>query len=362
MGTKPTSLIPDRKSGCGGILTTLTGGFGTSPNYPSNYGNNENCGWLITAPVGSIIRLTFDSFNTEGGYDILTIYDGASASAALIQRLSGPQSVSPVISTSNSLFLRFTSDSSVTHQGFQFSYTRIPLVCSDPGVPTNGNRDNNSNFTSGQTVRFTCKTGYQLWGPANITCQANLTWSGATPTCEAYIRLVDGSNPNEGRVEVRPPDSLDWGTVCHDLFDIKDADVVCKMLGYSSARQVRNGAYFGSGSGPVYMDDVQCKGNENSLFNCSYSGWMTSNCNHDQDVGVVCEEPLILAADWEGVFQIDVNDKSKAAIAGLPGEAFTLDYDPITDFIYWTNEWSIRRVRREGSRVETVIGSEIRRE
>ncbi|XP_078667406.1 bone morphogenetic protein 1-like [Branchiostoma floridae x Branchiostoma belcheri] len=171
-------------AGCGGNLTTPTGGPVTSPNYPSNYGNDENCEWLITAPEGSIIRLTFGSFNTEENYDFLDIYDGASDSAAVIQRLTGQQSVSPVISTSNSMFLRFTSDDIYTRQGFQFSYTRGTSFCSDPGVPANGNRDKNSDYTSGQTVRFTCKTGYQLWGPANITCQANSTWSGATPTCE----------------------------------------------------------------------------------------------------------------------------------------------------------------------------------
>ncbi|KAI8513808.1 hypothetical protein Bbelb_081320 [Branchiostoma belcheri] len=69
--------------------------------------------------------------------------------------------------------------------------------CRDPGVPTNGNRDNNSNFTSGQTVRYTCMDGYQLRGAANITCQPNATWSGATPTCggqrEQAIALYSSS-------------------------------------------------------------------------------------------------------------------------------------------------------------------------
>ncbi|XP_019614673.1 PREDICTED: scavenger receptor cysteine-rich domain-containing group B protein-like [Branchiostoma belcheri] len=104
------------------------------------------------------------------------------------------------------------------------------------------------------------------------------------------IRLVGGSSRKEGRVEVRPADSMTWGTVCHNQFDMKDADVVCKMLGYPSALQVRKNAYFGPGRGPVYMDDLQCNGNENSLFNCSYPGWTIhdSNCNHDQDVGVGC--------------------------------------------------------------------------
>ncbi|XP_019628637.1 PREDICTED: tolloid-like protein 2, partial [Branchiostoma belcheri] len=172
-------------TGCGGSLTASSGGPVTSPNYPGNYGNNENCEWSITAPEGSIIRLTFDSFNTEDDYDFLIIYDGASDNAAEIERLTGYRSqISPIISTSNTLFLRFTSDRSVSRQGFQFNYTSSTAgQCWDPGVPANGNRDNNSNFTSGQTVRYTCMDGYPLRGAANITCQPNGTWSGATPTC-----------------------------------------------------------------------------------------------------------------------------------------------------------------------------------
>ncbi|KAI8496721.1 hypothetical protein Bbelb_253760 [Branchiostoma belcheri] len=163
-------------TGCGGNLTAPSGGPLTSPNYPRNYGNNENCEWTITVPEGSIIRLTFDSFLTETGYDFLTIYDGASDNATEIK--------SPIISTSNTLFLRFTSDGKKSRQGFQFSYISSTAgQCWDPGVPTNGYRDNNSNFTSGQTVRYTCMDGYQLRGTANITCQPNGTWTGSTPTC-----------------------------------------------------------------------------------------------------------------------------------------------------------------------------------
>ncbi|KAI8510923.1 endocytosis [Branchiostoma belcheri] len=59
---------------------------------------------------------------------------------------------------------------------------------------------------------------------------------------------------------------------------------------------------------------------------------------------------LMMAAGLDGIFQIDIKNTSKAAVAVLPGEAMVLDYDPITDFIYWSNGLSIRRVRREGGR------------
>ena len=101
------------------------------------------------------------------------------------------------------------------------------------------------------------------------------------------VRLVNGSNSSEGRVEVNY-NQEGWGTICDDLWDINDADVVCKMLGFKSASRAPKRAFFGAGSGYVWMDDLLCYGNESTLLDCSHSGLKVHNCRHSEDAGVTC--------------------------------------------------------------------------
>jgi len=46
---------------------------------------------------------------------------------------------------------------------------------------------------------------------------------------EGEVRLAGGPNDFEGRVEICFND--EWGTVCDEMWDVTDADVVCRQLG-----------------------------------------------------------------------------------------------------------------------------------
>ncbi|KAG9262767.1 deleted in malignant brain tumors 1 protein-like, partial [Astyanax mexicanus] len=100
------------------------------------------------------------------------------------------------------------------------------------------------------------------------------------------IRLVNGSGRCDGRVEISINDQ--WGTVCDDLWDINDGDVVCRQMGCGRAVSAPQGSRFGPGSGSIYLDDVGCSGSERSLTKCSHRGLGVNNCAHSKDAGVVC--------------------------------------------------------------------------
>ncbi|XP_030239472.1 uncharacterized protein LOC108651696 isoform X5 [Drosophila navojoa] len=105
--------------------------------------------------------------------------------------------------------------------------------------------------------------------------------------CKAPIeyRLEGGRSSLEGRLEVKYHGV--WGSVCDDDFNVRAAQVACNSLGYYGEAKIEKNI-FGPGSGPIWLDQVMCLGNETSIDLCRHWNWGEHHCNHTEDVSLRC--------------------------------------------------------------------------
>ncbi|KAF7693742.1 hypothetical protein HF521_007495 [Silurus meridionalis] len=152
------------------------------------------------------------------------------------------------------------------------------------------------NCSSAQAVN--CTSGEHLY----ITCSA-----GIFNSTHSSIRLVGSGGDCAGRLEVFHSGS--WGTVCDDSWGIEDADVVCRQLQCGRALSTHTPAWFGPGTGSIWLNEVECEGNETSLWNCRFQLCEEGECGHQEDVGVVCSEfkEIRLTGGCEGNLEVFYN-------------------------------------------------------
>ena len=100
------------------------------------------------------------------------------------------------------------------------------------------------------------------------------------------LRLLDGPHHCAGHIEVFY--SNRWETVCNDHWDLDGANVLCWQLGWGNALPATRDRQFRAGSGPIWLDGVNCMRTEVTLFYCKANDWGKNNCHHGEDAGVVC--------------------------------------------------------------------------
>ncbi|XP_048750355.2 scavenger receptor cysteine-rich type 1 protein M130-like [Ostrea edulis] len=97
------------------------------------------------------------------------------------------------------------------------------------------------------------------------------------------VRLRGGLYETKGRVEIQAFGI--WGTICMNGFGVEEVKVICRQLGYPGSGTFEKHGY---GSGPIWMADLACVGNETTIEECPRKPWGVNNCNHFHDIGVTC--------------------------------------------------------------------------
>eukprot|EP00794_Sanderia_malayensis_P003246 gene3246-3727_t len=143
---------------------TYTQGYIASPRWPLNYPNRQSCTWKIVLAPGRRIAVRFTDFDLEDHstcrYDYLEARNGNSPTSPLVGRYCGTQAPSPFSSSSNLLYLKFNSDSSVNGRGFRLYFD---------GGPAGGC---GGVFTASNQQQYITSPNY----PSNYANNAVCTW------------------------------------------------------------------------------------------------------------------------------------------------------------------------------------------
>ncbi|XP_041824165.1 cubilin [Melanotaenia boesemani] len=205
LGFKAKYMFPE----CGGWQSG-EGGLISSPNYPDLYPSPSRCAWLLEAPAGHTITLTFSYFNVEPhstcGWDSVTIFNGASPGSPVIGQYCGTTSPGVIQSGSNKLVVVFLADHIVSKGGFLASWSTDSSGCggvihADTGTIKSPNYPQNFPANVECSWRIVAHEGNHLEMSFNNefeipgTCQNSYikVWSGQTENTDDLLVTGCGS-------------------------------------------------------------------------------------------------------------------------------------------------------------------------
>ncbi|XP_061441668.1 cubilin [Rhineura floridana] len=266
---------------CGGVMEGESGII-SSPNYPQPYNKSSHCSWLLVAPEGHTINLTFVAFETENDracrWDSLTILNGGSPGSPIIGQYCGTASPGTIQSGSNQLLINFNSDHSVQGDGFYATWTADSLGCGGILHSENGTISSPhwpQNFPNNIRCSWTIITHESKY--LEITFDENFQIPDSDGQCQgSFVKVLRG-NDNEqedmvlavGCGNSAPGSIVAPGNVVTTVFQSQDIP----GHGFSASFKSRCGANFTAQSGRIVSPN----------FPHPYDNYL--NCNYIIDVG-----------------------------------------------------------------------------
>uniref|UniRef100_A0ACB8FV66 Uncharacterized protein n=1 Tax=Sphaerodactylus townsendi TaxID=933632 RepID=A0ACB8FV66_9SAUR len=264
-------------SACGGIQEAESGII-SSPNYPQPYNSSSHCSWLLVAPEGHTINLTFVTFAVERHsscpWDSVTILNGGSLSSPIIGRYCGNTSPGTIQSGSNKLLINFNSDHSVQGDGFYATWTADSLGCG--GILHSENGTIRSpywphNFPSNIRCAWTIIAHESKH--LEITFDENFQIPDTNGQCQSsYVKVLSGSSEEQedavlavGCGNSAPVSVVAPRNVITVLFQSQDDP----GQGFSASYISRCGANFTAQSGQIVSPNFPSQYDNN--LNCNYT-------------------------------------------------------------------------------------------
>uniref|UniRef100_A0A493TMY6 SRCR domain-containing protein n=1 Tax=Anas platyrhynchos platyrhynchos TaxID=8840 RepID=A0A493TMY6_ANAPP len=137
------------------------------------------------------------------------------------------------------------------------------------------------NCTGAESGLWACPS--RAWGQHN--CQHK---EDAGVLCSEFLdlRLVNG-NDCAGRLEVFYNGT--WGSICSNHMSQLTAITACKHLNCGDGGEIDKDFKYGRGSGPTWLDHIDCNKQHSSLWHCQSDPWDPQSCdNRAEETHISC--------------------------------------------------------------------------
>uniref|UniRef100_A0A3Q3W0B5 Cubilin n=1 Tax=Mola mola TaxID=94237 RepID=A0A3Q3W0B5_MOLML len=284
-------------SECGG-LQTGEGGMLSSPSYPNTYPSPSRCAWLLEAPVGHTITITFSYFNLEGhsecGWDSLTIFNGGSPGSPIIGQYCGTTSPGTVQSGSNKLAIVFLADHSVSRGGFLASWSADSSGCGGT-IHADSGTFKSPNYPQNFPANVECS--WQIIAhEANhleMSFSSDFQIPDSSGSClNSYVKVWSGQGEHSSGLLSTGCGSVAPGPIVapYNLISSRFQSTETPGRGFSASFSSRCGANFTASSGRVVSPN----------YPANYPD--RSNCNYTIDAG---QQTVVLITFQ--VFQVEAH-------------------------------------------------------
>ena len=129
-----------------------------------------------------------------------------------------------------------------------------------------------------------------MYGPLKF-CFVPVPTTVSADCVTGDVRLADSTvdpiqNTTKGTLQICINKA--WGAVCHDaLFGVNDAGVACQQAG-GYEREIVGSIESAAITGPVFLSELGCEGDETSLLDCRSYRYIGSECVSLENAIITC--------------------------------------------------------------------------
>ncbi|XP_023335557.1 cubilin [Eurytemora carolleeae] len=185
---------------CGGLFTGLSHGSIKSPGYPGQYPHNADCTWTISVEPGKRIQFHFATLSIETHstceMDKLEISEGDAGH--VIGQYCNSTLPPPITSSGSEVSVRFTSDASLSDNGFLITWSAVPGVPGCGGLLSQAKGEFRSpRHPESYDVNLNCQWIIRVPPADKIVVEFGQFELENQATCEFdYLEIRDGGSRN----------------------------------------------------------------------------------------------------------------------------------------------------------------------